>query len=425
VSQAVAPKLTAYGTLAALALLAALVLGRAELAVLGVPFGLALFAGLALARRPRLRVSFSVEHDRLLEGDEVGAVLELESDTAIEKLDLLLVLPRGVRIADGDNPRALRLAAGHPRTLELRLALTRFGGFLLGELRLRARDPLGFFVYEQHVDGDAPLRVYPRPEQVRSLLAPLETQVFAGNQVARTKGEGIEFADVRQFAPGDRIRRINWRASARRGSLWVTESSPERNADVILFLDTFAEARRVGGEGTFELGIRAAATLAARYLARRDRVGIVGFGGVVSWLLPASGVAHLYRIVDAFVQTEITLNYAWKDIDVIPRGTLPAKALVLAISPLLDERAQAALLDLRARGFDLAVVEVSPVPFTAAASGRDEQLAYRLWLLRREALRARFRRAGVPVTEWREGVPLAAPLEEIGAFRRSARFARV
>src|SRR5207302_766967 len=272
------------------ALLAALVLVPAELGCLGAPFVLALFAGLALARRPRLRVSFSVEHDRLLEGDEVDAVLELESDTAIEKLDLLLVLPRGVRLADGDNPRALRLAAGEPRTLELRLALTRFGGFLLGELRLRA--------------------------------------------------------------------------SARRGSLWVTESSPERNADVILFLDTFAEARRVGGEGTFELGIRAAATLAARYLARRDRVGIVGFGGVVSWLLPASGVAHLYRIVDAFVQTEITLNYAWKDIDVIPRGTLPAKALVLTVSPLLDERAQAALLDLRARGFDLAVVEVSPVPFT-------------------------------------------------------------
>lgn len=421
-TQAATHKLAAYGTLAAFGLLAALVAGRAELAVLAVPFGLALFVGLALAWPPRVRVSFSLERERLLEGDEVAAAVELECDASIERLDVLLVLPSGLRLAEGDNPQALRLAAGEERTVGLRLAPIRFGGYVLGDLRLRARDPLGLFVYEQRVEAGVPLRVYPRPEQVRSLVAPLETQVFAGNQVARTKGEGIEFADLRPFAPGDRVRRINWRASARRGSLWVTESRPERNADVILFLDTFTEARRAGGEGTFELAIRAAATLAARYLARRDRVGIVGFGGVVSWLLPASGLVQLYRIVDALVQTEITLNYAWKDVAVIPHGTLSPKALVLAISPLLDERATTALLDLRARGFDLAVVEVSPLPFTEPGTEPHEPLGHRLWLLRREALRTRFQRAGVPVAEWREGVPLAATLEEVGAFRRSGRF---
>jgi uncharacterized protein (DUF58 family) len=425
VSQAAAPKLTVYGTLAALALLAALVFGRAELAALAAPFGLALFVGLALARRPRLRVSFSLDRERMLEGEEVGAELELESDAPIDRIDVLLVLPHGVRLVGGDNPRALRLSAERSRTLPLLLEPTRFGGYVLGELRLRARDPLGLFVYEQHVEAQAPLRVYPRSEHLRSLLPPRETQVFAGNQVARTKGEGIEFADLRPFAPGDRVRRVNWRASARRGSLWVTESHPERNADVVLFLDTFTEARRLGGDGTFELGIRAAATLAGRYLERRDRVGIVGFGGVLSWLLPASGLVHLYRVVDALVQTEITLNYAWKDVDVIPAGTLSPKALVLAISPLLDERATTALLDLRARGFDLAVVEVSPVPFASPGADAHDALAYRLWLLQRAALRARFRRAGVPVTAWEDGTPLAAPLEELAVFRRSPRFARV
>jgi uncharacterized protein (DUF58 family) len=40
--------------------------------------------------------------------------------------------------------------------------------------------------------------------------------VFTGNQVARTKGEGIEFADLRHYEYGDALRRINWRASARR-----------------------------------------------------------------------------------------------------------------------------------------------------------------------------------------------------------------
>ena len=74
----------------------------------------------------------------------------------------------------------------------------------------------------------------------------MSTQPFAGNQVARQKGEGLEFADLREFAAGDRVRSINWRASARRNVLVVNERHPERNADVILFLDTFADARAGG-----------------------------------------------------------------------------------------------------------------------------------------------------------------------------------
>jgi uncharacterized protein (DUF58 family) len=119
------------------------------------------------------------------------------------------------------------------------------------------------------------------------------------------------------------------------------------------------------------------------------------------------------------------LSYYWKDIDVIPRRTLPPSALVVAISPLLDERSVGALLDLRARGFDLAVVDVSPVPFTRAPRTSTEVLAYRIWQLRRDALRNRYERAGVAVTEWRRGENLQVVLEEVRAFRRHARHARV
>ena len=77
---------------------------------------------------------------------------------------------------------------------------------------------------------------------------------------------------------------------------------------------------------------------------------------------------------------------------------------MIALTPLLDERAVRALLDLRARGFDLVVVEVSPVAVrAAAAAGALDGLALRLWLLRREALRSRYERLGVPVVEWHEG----------------------
>jgi len=203
----------------------------------------------------------------------------------------------------------------------------------------------------------------------------------------------------------------------------VNEQHPERNTDVVLFLDTFADVHSAG-RGTLDLTVRAATSLAHRYLQRKDRVGLVSFGGYLSWLLPASGTRQLYRIVDSLLQMDIVLSFATKGVDVLPPRTLPPKALVLALSPLLDPRSAAALLDLRARGFDLVVIEVSPVPFVEPGKDELAQLSYRLWRLSRESLRARYEQAGVPVVEWLDGVPLNVPLEEVAAFRRYARPAR-
>ena len=220
----------------------------------------------------------------------------------------------------------------------------------------------------------------------------------------------MEFADLRLFAPGDRVRSINWRASARRDELVVNERHPERNADVILFLDTFADAR-AGGRSTLDLAVRATATLAARYLERRDRVGLVSFGGVLRWLTPGMGSTQRYRIVDALLESEIVFNYAWKDVSVIPSRVLPPQALVVAVTPLLDDRAVEALADLRARRYDLAIVEVSPIGFTEPGESEADQLAHRLWVLRRDEIRARYERLGVAV----------ATLERRRAPRRRAR----
>jgi uncharacterized protein (DUF58 family) len=289
----------------------------------------------------------------------------------------------------------------------------------VGEIVWRARDAYGLLVYEGRAGELLPLKVYPRGENVQRLLRPLETQAFSGNQVARNRGEGIEFADLRPFAPGDRVRRINWRASARRGAIWVNEAHPERNADVVIFLDTFAEARD-GASGTLDLAVEAAGSLAAHYIEEKDRVGLVAFGGVLNWLTVSSGVVQLYRVLDSLLDAEIFLSYAWKDIDVLPVRTLPPRALVLALTPLLDDRSVRALIDLRARGFDLAVIEISPVPFVEQGTGELDDLAYRLWRLRREALRSSYLRNGVPVVEWQRGMPLQAALEEVRTFRRHA-----
>jgi uncharacterized protein (DUF58 family) len=246
-----------------------------------------------------------------------------------------------------------------------------------------------------------------------------ETTPFSGSQVSRAKGEGVEFADIRPFAPGDRVRRVNWRASARRERMYVNESHPERASDVILFLDSLAEARG-SSAGTLDDAVRAAASLADAYLERRNRVGLVSFGGALRWLRPVMGLRQQYRIVDALIETELVRSYSSTSIDVIPRRVLPPQALVIALTPLLDQRTIGALLDLRARGFDLVVLDISPIPYAADPPDTGE-LAWRLWTMWRRALHHRYERAGVPVVEWSTERPLLAAIEEVTAFRRRVR----
>jgi uncharacterized protein (DUF58 family) len=421
VTRRVSPRLAGYTSLAAVGLLAAVVLGRPALAALAAPFALLAAVGAARVREPDLHVTFELDRERALEDDELTATVTLHSATGVDRLDLLVLLPdRLVPVDARANPLALRLHGDETRTLELKLRCTRWGAFSVGGAIVRMRDALGLYAWEGRVGSSVPLRVYPTPERLHALLPPLDTQVFVGNQVSRAKAEGIEFADVREYVAGDRVRRINWRATARRGELLVNEHHPERNTDVILFLDTFAEAE-LAGRGTLDLAVRASASLAGVYLRRKDRVGIVSFGGALSWLMPASGTVQLYRIADSLLQADIVMSYATKGVDILPPRTLPPKALVLALTPLLDSRSAATLLDLRARGYDLVVVEVSPLPFVPP--GRDElgRLARRLWQLSRDSLRARYADLGIPVVEWREGEPLDAALEEVTSYRHRAR----
>jgi uncharacterized protein (DUF58 family) len=422
VTQHVSPRLAGYAAIAAAALIGGLVLGRVELVALAAPFVFVVVAAPTLARKPELEATTSLDRERALETETVDMRLTLTANHAAERVDLFVRLPSEL-VADTSNPRAVGLVAGVPRTLDVPLRCARWGAFVLEPALVRVRDRLGFYSWEGRLGDRTALRVYPSVETLRTLLPPLETQVFVGNQVSRAKGDGIEFADIREWHRGDRLRRVNWRASARRGELWVNEQHPERNADVVLFLDTFTDVR-MGDRSTLDLTVRAATSLAHRYLERKDRVGIVSFGGFLSWLLPSSGTRQLYRIVDSLLQMNIVLSFAARGVDVLPPRSLPPKALVIALTPLLDPRATGAIVDLRARGFDLVVVEISPVPFVEAGDDPLEQMAYRLWRLSRESLRARYEQAGVPVVEWRDGVPLSVPLEEVSAFRRYAKPAR-
>jgi uncharacterized protein (DUF58 family) len=417
VTRLLTPKLGAYAALTAAGLLAAILFTRAEAAVLALPFALVALLGMASVREPQLELEPRLDRERLLEGEQAVLAVRLRAAVAARRVELSLNLPTGLALAETGPRPELTLQAGEERIVELRIDARRWGAYDVGSMRVRARDRFGLLLFERAFVHSAPLRVYPAPDRLRTMLAPFVTQTHAGNAVSRERRDGIEFADVREFVPGDRVRHVNWRVSARRGELHVNQHHLERNADVVIFIDTFAELGEATGT-TLDLAIRGAASLAGRYLATRDRVGMIGFGGIIRWLRPGMGTIQQYRLIDSLLDTRVVASYAWKGIDMIPAGTLPPKALLLALTPLVDERSISALLDVRGRGFDVAVIELDPVPFVAARPDEGGELAHRLWLLQREALRERFRAAGVPIATWNEQRPLEGALEEVRSSRR-------
>ena len=418
------PRIEGYAALAAVGLVAALAVRRPELAVLASPFALLLAIGTRVARDPKVSVELELEAERVLEGEEIEGLLTLSAESAVDRLEVLLDLPPGVEAIGGETSWAVRLHRGSPREIPLRIRCSRWGLYDVGDVDVRARDPFRLVVWEQHLRRLQRLKAYPREETLRRILSPVETQAYAGSEVARVKGDGIEYADLREYVPGDRLRSINWRASARTGRLVVNERHPERNTDVVLFVDSFYEVRGPDG-GTLDDAVRAAATLATRYLARRDRVGLVAFGGLLHWLEPNLGPGQRYRLIETLLETGVQPTYTWRAVNVLPARILPPKALVLALTPLADPRFVAALEDLRARGFDLAVIEVDPVGLIEPGASDAETLAFRLWLLEREVLRSRLAGLGIGVARWGHDVELEAALEGVRTYRRSVRLARV
>ena len=175
----------------------------------------------------------------------------VESATAVDRLDALRAAARRASsCVDGTNPVALQLCGRRAARARAHAPARRAGAATCSaRLYVRARDPLGFLVWE----ATAPTRPRAAHLPARGRAAPRPAAARdAGLRRQRglpAEGRGHR---VRRHAPvrgpGDPLKRVNWRASARRNELWVNESHPERNTDVILFVDSFAEAR-LGGRG--------------------------------------------------------------------------------------------------------------------------------------------------------------------------------
>jgi uncharacterized protein (DUF58 family) len=419
-SRSATPRLIRFAALAIVTLLFGLLTARLEFVVLAVPLVVALAWGLAGSRAPRVRVEIGVGPDRCLEGDEVVMNVAIASGSRMEEAELGVAVPAGFAIGDGAQRVALRMGAGGRRSVVVPVRAARWGVYRLGTVALRTTGPGRFVVYEEIFEREFVVKVFPAFERLDRAVRPPETQVFSGDYTSRAAGEGLEFADVRPFAAGDRLRRLNWRVTSRRDAPFANRHHPERSADVVLLLDTFSDFGPPGAS-SLDLAVRGAAALARHHLDRKDRVGLVSFGGLLHWLNAASGRTQIYRIVDYLLRIEVELSHAWKDIQILPSGTLPPQALVVAFSPLEDERSITALVDLRGRGFSLVVVDTLSEGAVEPLPGEPGAIAYRAWRMAREGLRFRMATLGIPVVPWSGEEGLDATLAHVPRFRRRSR----
>jgi uncharacterized protein (DUF58 family) len=410
------PRAVGLSALGLLGLIAGLAASEPAAVAIGAAFLLPAIYGLAAPRPALPRLNVRLSRGRLLEGETVEVQLELVADEPIDWLELDFQVPPRSRLLECPPRVVLALAAGEMRTLRYEIECPSWGLLPVGAVELRGLHRLCMVSSSTRRAPGQPLLVYPRSERLRRLVKPLATRPAAGSRPAAAAGEGIEFAEIREFRAGERIRRINWRASARRGQLLVSDRLPERSSEIILFLDSLTHA--VGDdESTLDAAVRALSSLAGEFLRRRDRVGLLNFGGELEWVLPSTGARQHYRIVDAVLSSESARLFRWRDPRLIPRRVLPPQSLIVGLTPLLDWRVIRALLNLRARGFDLALIEVDPRRFAEHARTMYGDETWRVWLLQRDVIRSRFLRAGVPVSRWDPDAPLAPAVEGLTSRR--------
>lgn len=404
------------------ALVLGVVTARPELFVAALPLVIVLGTLARRASGPEYRLTHEVSASRVVEGERVTATVTVTAGSAISLMEVLEVLPDGTDLASGRHRAMTALSPGQTARWSYEVRCRGRGRRPLGAVHVRVRDRWGLRAWERSYAAGTLVRVYPRAGPLRSLPRPRRTRPSVGDHVSPALGEGIEPGDIRPFAPGDRVRQVNWRASLRLGALHVTQHHRERNADVVVMLDTLAE---VGppGDTTLDLSARAALSLAAAYLARKDRVGLIEYGGLIHWTRPETGRAQFERLADALLGARVVFTYVAKDLALVPPRVLSPRALVIALTPLLDARFATAAVDLAGRGFDVVIIVVSPEAVTRAAlpPSRANELACRLWSLERRDLLDRLRRRGLPVVEWDVREPLEVALARARHRWRPAR----
>ena len=203
-----------------------------------------------------------------------------------------------VRLVTDSEPRITRR-----RTL-IHLFKKR-GVYTLGPTRLRIGDPLGIYTSTLRDPHSSTILVTPPQLPLRQLWIPSGGLADNKQQHPRALARQISDAGVRDYMPGDSLKRIHWRTSAHRDALMVRQLEAAASQDWWIFADLDAAAQAGSGlDSTLELVIVLAASLVRRGLKEHRRVGLMLAGPKLVWIVPRSGPAQRWSLLRTLAAAE-------------------------------------------------------------------------------------------------------------------------
>jgi uncharacterized protein (DUF58 family) len=352
---------------------------------------------LALGRRPLpLEGRRSDTRPRLREGEQVDMSVVLTSTRRITTF----ILEEKVPAALGEPARAAisALAPGEAAEHSYQLTCQRRGVYQLGPLVARWGDPFGLTQREVVLQEPFELLVHPATELVSD--RPL-TRLFEDPPirppVSRPWPHGMEFYGMREYAPGDDVRKVVWRAFARTGRLLIREAEQGITDKITLIVDNRRRSHSKGEPSeSFEAAIRAAASLGVRHL--REGYSVTLELNEKRAVGPLRTAGAQLSLLDALARASLGTESVTEPIMRLV-GNPSRDSHVVLLTPLLDREAAGRLQLLVQRGTSVLV---------AACIWDDEH----------EATLAAAAALGCQVIEIRPGVPLATAFRrEVGAGR--------
>jgi uncharacterized protein (DUF58 family) len=191
------------------------------------------------------------------------------------------------------------LAAGEEARAAYRFPTDRRGRFEIGPLRATLADPFGLASASRRVLGTEQVIVYPR---VHDIVAPPDIgglDLDRDHPAVRPRVESSgDFMTLREYAPGDDLRHVHWRSTARRGHLMMRQNETRRRAPVLLMLDVRPATH---DRASFERGVEAVASIATA-LDRAGRPFEVAWSTGMN--VGAPGRRHLAHIMDELAIVE-------------------------------------------------------------------------------------------------------------------------
>jgi len=244
--------------LGAMALVAARLFGLFELFVLGTGMLIAPLIAMALVRRPLPipDVDCSTTPRQPREGDRLRIELSFDASRRTPAYDVRQFVDG--RIVAGT--RVPPLSAGSHRTLTVDLAARERGEMVIGPTSFMYVDPLALARRVVPVDDVRSILIHPdRVATIAPSLRNGEGRLIDALRRARGRAPTErDFRGVRGYQRGDDIRRVNWKASAKRDSLLVNEYDPDSDVVLQVIVDTSRDRHR---DDTFEVAMRVAASL--------------------------------------------------------------------------------------------------------------------------------------------------------------------